>query len=160
MLPQEEAVIVLADSGGNVLLAGFVVNGFVVQNGENLLNVLRTEFFVCCYAFAKFFPGFSANGDVDFVFGASEIGENGSREFIGSAAAKILVKLIGAFRRSEYRNVYRLDIFRADGIYGLLEGLEGLFVVQERVEELALISGEVESKAFLLRVCVRAEEQT
>lgn len=42
MLPEEETVIVLADPGGNVLLAGFVVYALVVQNAENLFNVFRS----------------------------------------------------------------------------------------------------------------------
>ena len=42
MLPEEETVIVLADPGGDVLLAGFVVYALVVQNAENLFNVFRS----------------------------------------------------------------------------------------------------------------------
>ena len=156
MLPEKEAVIVLADSGGDILLAGLVIYALVIQDGENLFDILGSQFLVCRHAFTEFCPGFSSNGYVDFFFCYVEIGEDGGREFFCPAAAKFLVKCFGAFGRSVDRDINGLDILRADGFNGLCQRVQGFLVIEEGVKELALVTGEVESET-LLRVCVRAE---
>lgn len=157
MFPQQETVIVLADSGGDVLLAGFVVDGRIVQNGENLLNEDGFELFIRCYTLTELIPSLSANGDVNFILCAFEIGENGITEFVGSEAAEILVELIGTFGRSKDLDVNGLDIFRADGFNGPVERIQGFIVVQEGVEEFAFVAGKVETE-MPLRAEFRAEE--